>query len=534
MVRSRQIVRKLAFWLAIIGYNPCDHSIGHSIYLVYATVFMGGWAFAMLSLFASAGAGLLNAFSFASVDLAVAQMVTIALVAWALYTLWKVTRRSPFVFSENDAYLMCQTPASRSAVALAWYLGDWFEAAVPFGAGAVTLGFVLIQAQLKRDVVPADLLLFVAAGLRALSLIGLLQMGLMALLWAVGALRLQRSRSLPWLPVLAFITAVTGALGLVLVLIQGGLAGLSTPFWQALLWPLAYPSLAAFGGAPYLTGLLAALLFAGLSFLALTWAGIGLNLSRAAQETTLSEKVETAWRYGQAALAHETALHRRLGTGRAPARLPTRPNIWMLPWKDIVQSAYSLDWNDLWSWLSLCGVSLAMWLAPDLGSRGFAVAIWSVMVGQRVTSRLQRDLARWSLLHLLPFSSRNLLLAELGLPWALIVLLAWTTLALAGSWLGSFQLPVALLLPFLSAAISFAAAYDLLRQAKSDMLLNGNAPGVSLVGGLLGFVCLALPVGALLWLGNYGVLGSLLAVAAALVLSLAFWHLATKRLRELD
>ena len=534
MVRSRQIARKLAFWLAIIGYNTRDHSLGHRIYLVYAGIFMSGWCFAVLSLFAGAGANLLNALNFASANLAVAQMVTLTLLAWALYTLWQVTRRSPFVFSENDAYLICQTPAPRSAVAVAWFVGDWFEPAALFWAGAVTLGFSLVEPQMKHHVVATDLPLFIAAGLRALSLIGLLQLGLTALLWAIGALRLQRSRSLPWLPILAVISTLAGGLGLLLALMRGGLASLSTPFWQTLLWPLVYPAQAAFGMVPYLNGLLAALLFAGLGLLVLAWAGNGLNLSRAAQETTLFEKVETAWRYGQRGLARDTTLQRRLGIGRAPTRLPTHPELWMLPWKDIVQSASSLDWSDLWSWLVLWGVSWAMWLAPDLGSRGLAIAIWSVLVGQRVTTRLQKDLAYWSLLRQLPFSSRNLLLAELGLPWALIVLLAWVTLALAGGWLGDFQLVVALLLPFLTAAISFAAAYDLLRQTKSDMLLNGNPPSVSLVGGLLGLVCLVLSAGVLLWLGNDGVIGGLSASAVALALSLVFWNLTAKRLQELD
>jgi hypothetical protein len=35
MVRSRQIARKLAWWLALIGYDPHDHSLSHRIYLVY-------------------------------------------------------------------------------------------------------------------------------------------------------------------------------------------------------------------------------------------------------------------------------------------------------------------------------------------------------------------------------------------------------------------------------------------------------------------------------------------------------------------
>ena len=36
-----------------------------------------------------------------------------SLVGWGLYSLWRASRRSPFVFTEEDAHLVCQTPVSR-------------------------------------------------------------------------------------------------------------------------------------------------------------------------------------------------------------------------------------------------------------------------------------------------------------------------------------------------------------------------------------------------------------------------------------
>lgn len=534
MVRSRQIARKLVFWLALIGYNPRDRSLRHRVYLVYAIIFMSGWGFAVLSLFSGATADLLKMLGFTPVNQAAAALSTLVLVTWALFLLWQVTHRSPFIFSEDDAYLICQTPAKGSAVALFWFLGDWFEPAAPFWAGAVTLGFALVEYQLDHKVSSLDFPLYVASGLRALVIFGLLQLGVMALLWALGGARLQRARTLPWLPPLALVAILAVGSGLLFAISRQGLAGLTGSFWLVLLRPTIYPAQAAFGAASFSNGLLVALLLACVGLLALALAGSGLNLSRAAQETTQKEKVETARRYMQTELAREINLLGRLREGRAPTRLPGRSGLWMLLWKDVLQSGRSLGLEDTWAWLVLFGVSLGVSLAPDIGSRGLALAIWGVLIGQRVTARLQKDLAYWSLLRLLPFSSQNLLLAEMFLPWVLVVLMGWVSLILTGAGLGSWRIAAAILLPWLSAAAAFAAAYDLARQARSDILLNGSAPGVGSVGGLLILVCLALPVGMLYLFGNHGIGSSLIASGLALGLVIAVWHLTTSRLQKVE
>ncbi|HEX7975246.1 MAG TPA: hypothetical protein VF498_12620, partial [Anaerolineales bacterium] len=324
MVRSRQIARKLAFWLAAIGYNSRDRSLGHRVYLVYALIFMSGWGFAVLSLFAGATADLLNRLGFTPVNQAAAALSTLVLVAWALVLLWQVTHRSPLIFSEDDAYLICQTPAPGSAVALFWFLGDWFEPAAPFWAGAATLGFALVENQLNHKVTSLDFPLYIISGLRALVIFGLLQLGLMALLWALGGARLQRDRTLPWLPTLALAAILAVGSGMLFAISRQGLAGLAGSFWLVFLTPVIYAAQAAFGAAPFSGGLLVALLLAGVGLLALAWAGSGLNLSRAAQETVQKEKADTARRYMQAERAREIDLLGRLREGRAPTRLPGR------------------------------------------------------------------------------------------------------------------------------------------------------------------------------------------------------------------
>jgi hypothetical protein len=205
MVRSRQIAEKLSFWLTLIGYDPHDHSLSHRIYLIYAAVFMSLWAFAVLSLAASATAGMLTVLGIGSVGQAAAQISLLIFIVWSTYELWQVSRRSPFVFSEEDAYLICQTPVKRSIVAISWFVGDWFTQALPFWAIGIIFGFALVESQLVGKFVFADFFLYVTFGLRAWSVFLPLQLGLLALLWALGALRLQGNREWRWLPRLALI-----------------------------------------------------------------------------------------------------------------------------------------------------------------------------------------------------------------------------------------------------------------------------------------------------------------------------------------
>ena len=49
LVRWRQLASRMRFWTAIVGYDPRDHSLSHSIYLIYVIIFFSLWGFAMLA-----------------------------------------------------------------------------------------------------------------------------------------------------------------------------------------------------------------------------------------------------------------------------------------------------------------------------------------------------------------------------------------------------------------------------------------------------------------------------------------------------
>ena len=440
MVRSRQIAQKLSFWLMLIGYDPHDHSLSHRIYLIYASVFMSLWGFAVLTLAAGATATALTSMGNGSANQAAVQISLLLLGIWSLYQLWQVSRRSPFIFSEEDAHLICQTPVNRSVVAICWFVGDWFTQALSFWAVSVIFGFAMVEVQLAGNVTFADFFLYVASGLRALSAFFPLHLGLLAMLWALGALRLQGDREWRLFPRLVLI-------GILLVI--GSLAlGIENPEWaksiapigQSILWSLSYPLRAAFSISPWINGVVVASGMAVLGLMALALAGHGLNLSRAAQESTQREKIQTAQRYGMLDMVHEVKQRDRLGIGREPTRLPARSGLWVLPWKDVLQSRYEMGFGGVWNWLLLLGLSAGIFLTPDFGSRILLFAFWVFAVGQRTTSRLRADLANWWILRSLTYQAESLLLAELVIPWILMVSLGWLAIIIAGQNLGTYRI----------------------------------------------------------------------------------------------
>ena len=330
--------------------------------------------------------------------------------------------------------MICQTPVKRNIVALSWFVGDWLSQALPFWALGVTFGFAMIDSRLGEKVVFGDIFLYAASALRALSLFLPLHLGLLALLWTLGALRLQGNHERRWLPRLVLIGILLTVIGLLGSISFPELLKLFAPVWHAVLSPMDYPLQAAFSIHPWINGLLVALGITVVGLVALTIASKNLNLSRAAQESTQREKLATAQRYGMVDLAREIKQRERLGIGRDPTRLPACPGLWVLLWKDILQSRYEIGFGQLWNWLILLGTSVGFLLAPDFNSRILILFYWLIVVGQRTTSRLRADLRNWWMLRSLPFHAESLLLGELAIPWSMTVAIAW--LAIICRWWG--------------------------------------------------------------------------------------------------
>ncbi|NMB89426.1 MAG: hypothetical protein GYA17_13790 [Chloroflexi bacterium] len=516
-VRSRQEERELTYWLSLVSYDRHDQSFNNRVYLLYLVIFFSVWVFMTLSMFASGGASLLELLVPGAPARAAAWIELALLGAWSAFCLAGAVRRSPILFSEQDAVLLSQTPVSRRQVVLRWLWMPWLESAIPFCLAAVTLGFSLAETSLPASLGASQVAAYTAFGLRAGLAILPVHLALFSLHWVVGVLRLQRDAVRPWLPW----PVLAGGLACGAAVLAPGLPWL--PWLEGLVFPL--------------DGNLTVALLAGAA-LAVTALGLlagvspAFSLSRAAQETQEVELLQTAQRYRLNDYAAEIRSRQRMGVSRHPARLPALRGAGALVWKDLVQSRRAWRWADLFQTLSLFTLMLAVPLLPDLNGRLLSAAVWIFLLGKAAVVRLRSDLAAWPLARQLPiayarFLGFDLLLAVLGglvAGWAGLVVGAWLAGQPVHAW--------ALLLPGVATAAAGAAAYDVIRRARSSLLLNGSVPEAGASGVLLGLLLAGLPL--LLSAALPGATGLGLSCLAGLLLAALALGLAIRAYRNVD
>ena len=524
MVRSRQIKSRIGYWLSALGYQYQDRSINNHVYFLYFLAFWSAWIFAVLTFLAGTIATILESTQIENPNHILALVGATIFLIWVLVELFRVSRISPFIFSEADVYLMCQTPVNRRFVASVWFLGDWLEYAIIFWAGGVILGFTSVELQIEGNLEISELLLYLYSGLRALLIILLLQLAYQALVWSFGTMRLRGEREISWLPIMPLGLAVWLLLRFFLDF------GISlSDSWHALLsypllLPIYYPFQAMAGQTEWFYGVMVSLSLAGLS-LGLLWMVTGtLNLNRAAAETYQQESIQMAVRYGKAALAQKLQQRKRLGLGRRPNILPDMHGVWSLLWKDILQTWRSLNLRELVGWLTIFGFTLGILLIPEWSLRALALVIWVTLLGDQTTKRFRDDLSQWWLFRLLPFKGSWMVLIDLVLPWVIYVITGWLALVICRQVLAPYTFIFAGLLPLVVSGIILSAVNDILRQSGVSLLLVGEVPKQRALASFLGVILVAIPVGSLWWLSEFPYLGGVLACTVLVVLDYLIWR----------
>jgi hypothetical protein len=516
------------FWLAITGYNPRDRSLSQRIYLVYAAVFFSIWGFAVLSMLAAAAAGLLKGVSASAPVTAAASLAALALLAWGLYRLFLATRRSPIVFSEDDRYLICQTPADRRAVALAWFPGAWIASALPFWAIAVVFGFARVELALSGHATLADIPLYVVAGVRALAVVLPLQAGLLAAVWAAGTFRLRPGYEQSRIRLLAP-ALVIAALALWLGKALPGLAQVS----QAAFSGVTFPLLSAFGGQAWIPGVFAGVGAAVIGLWLLRAASAEMNLNQAARESAGEETLSAVSLLGGPDQAAQLRDERRLGAPRT-ARLLDSPRIPALTWKQGLRALRLFHLGDVSPWLLLFGAGLGGMLLSGWGAQIWGLVVWTLVAGQQAAAPLRRDLQRWWLLRQLPLSNRRLILSEVLPPAALALALTWLALLASFTLAPQVRLALALAAPGAVAVAVAASVLDVLRQAKSVRLNAGIVPDVGMLGVILGLLGPGIALFMIYGMAGLPWFAGLASLAFSLLLANLLLNLAASTLRKMD
>lgn len=493
LVGSRKLFSQLEFWLVMVGYDKRTHSFSSRIYLVYLFIFFSLWGFAVLVWLAGVAGQFLSVLPFGSPIQAAVTVGVVAFIAIFLLELYLAARRSPFIFSEPDSNLLCLSPVDRRIVAVIWLLGAWVGRGLVVWPGSVILGYAVLEAQSPRGLGIRDLPLYLLAGVRMLLVAFPLHLTVQSLAWSVGAWRLQGKRDLPALRWLAPAITVLLVAGWILT---GPGPGVNPPVW---LWPVDYPVRAGTGAVSWLAGFGLSLAWAALGMWALWSASQSMSLARAAQESRSREAMQAAILTGNIDLAEEMRQRQRLGAGRRPSRLPARPGLSALLWRNAVQEQRSFTLSQVFTWLVIFSLTLGMWLVTAWGARAWFIVLWALFVGRQVARHLGRDLSRWWLLRQLPFASGRVVLVDLMLPLTGIALTGGGAFVLA--WLAGRPFPPVVSWLFIPGAVSVAmvAAIDILRQCKGERLLAGQAPGPSFLLIVLAGLAILL-LGGLAWL----------------------------------
>jgi hypothetical protein len=492
LVRSRELASRLRFWTAIVGYDPRDHSLSHRLYLFYVVIFFSLWGFSILVLLADAGKWILSFIQRLPPTIAVVVMMAAGLLFDAVFRSYKACRRSPFVFSEEDAALLCQTPVDRRQVALVWLLGDWLLACLPFVILGVILCFSSLQLAEPGPFLWTFLPRYWFAAFRVTSIILPLHLALMAGAFALGSLRLQGARdnrALSWIPV-----------GFVLVIFS--LAYFNRSFLEIILSPVIFPLKAGYSLENWLLGFILVLTLALAGLLALYYDSPRLNLSRAAQETLHRWDNPQLSLLGASRLTRQMKIRNRLGFQHTPSCIPGREGAWSLVWKEIVISLRSVNFAYLVTWLAIFGLSVSMVIAPDWGTRFWAFIIWCWLVGHHCTERLRADLELWVISRQLPFSGRVVMAADLAIPAIVSLNLIWLAIIIAFGMGFSFPIYLILLAPMMIISVVLAASHDILRKCQSSDLLDGQVAEPGAIGLLFGALLAGIPMIAVYWLTN--------------------------------
>ena len=524
-VRSRQEERELAFWLSIVSFDHRDHSFTNRIYFLYLILFFSVWVFVTLTFFASGGSILLS-FINPGVPISAAMTIeTLIIGIWNTISLRQSLKRSPVIFSEQDATLICQMPVNPRFVTLRWLLLPWLKSVIPISLLAIMLGFSLAEIALPGSGV-SHLPEYAGYGFRALLAIVPIHLGLFVMQWVVGIYGMQKSHQRRWLAGLFVILSIL--ITLFLLRLSQNMENAAQIPWNNLAMLILYPLQAGFGlGDVWVTlPISISISVIVLGFLYLV-SGKFL-LSQAAEETHALHTLNSALQFGFTSLGQQLKTKQKLGITRSPTRLPALVGEKVLIWKDILQSQRSFEILSLTNWVTILGLMISISFLSDLSSRALLFTIWVITTGKVSVKRLRSDLSCWVLVRQFPFSHKEFIIHDLFMSFFLTWILSLAGLGIGAVLSGNPVSSLAFLIPGVTAGVAGMAASDVIRRSRSDLLVDGLVPEIGAGGIILGLLFTGIPLSVhalfsgILWFSLSFLLSILLGIGAFYIASTAY------------
>ncbi len=497
----RRAGSQVAYWLSVFGYNVHDRSISNRFYLIYFSIFWGAWIMVMFFLVGYIFNIVLKTTGTLSLLRYNADFFTWIMIGWVVVQLWNVAVRSPFLFSEEDSFLLCQSPVSRRAVGLASFFMGWPMTFLIFAGIASAISITLVESGFQAGSSLLFIGHYLGASLRALAIILPLQMSLQATVWALGALRI----SPPINRQARIRRALRGSVFLIVFLLLGSF--FIPNLRSFILLPLSLPIQAAFvqgqGMLSWLAGLGLSLVYLliGLAFLSAFASRISLN--QAARETRTHLAIQTARSLGSFDLANALIQQQHLETVHPVRILPAGKDSRVLVWKDALQSMRSIHLKHIFQWVLLVFLSIAMFAGNNWMVQLVTAGTWAVQAGALTTQRARKDFARWWLFRSLPIKIIDKVKADIALPVIGVTLLGWLALVVSRRPLVP-SIAAGALLPLLTVCSALSSLHDIIQRMETRLLLTPglaeeNVPRPS-TEGLLGLlVSVLVPFILLLW-----------------------------------
>jgi hypothetical protein len=514
-IRGRQESKELSYWLSFVYLDPKDRSFTGRIYLVYVMVFFTIWWFIVIAWFAEAGAFLLQAIRPADpVSLAVVLELSVLLI-WFVVHLILSLRRSPVKFSGEDSYLICQMPVSPQWLVLRWMVLPWVKNLLPFLLFTVVLAFSVANTGLGLGEMTGQMFFeYFRVGLRSMLVIVPIHLALYTLNWALGIWAMKTGRktatlllsSLFLLIVVAAMIAgiagwlcfeFTGFLSVVTMAVPEMLStGLSTG-------PLTGPLIGAWA---VVAGALGVLFFTADKF----------SPGSAAEETKSELLIRNLRRYGFGDQAREKKLEKRLGLSRRWAWQPAWGDAGALVWKDIVQTGRRINLGTIFTLLTFFSTAVGLVFLPSLGGRMLLILTWTLQASKFLSNRFRQDLAHWAIFRQLSVDHQKLIRADLAFSGVVILLGSVIGVTVGAALSGQPIWDGLLTWPGMIAAVAGVSMVVILRHARIDLLMAGQAPGVSEFSVLGGTICAAIPVAIYTLLP--GLVGTIIGCASSLLI----------------